>query len=171
MWAQILGYEYRNRPFHFAAVNLSYFCGGNMLCERESAKACWKISFQPLKIPRKDKKWVTSIGFWIRQLWRQNLNSNLYVGISNKSLPAIFENFAHEICLAYNRPFLTGLVKNTPAGYFLLWPTLTDNLLFLAHSHKFFSPLLLPTTAASGLTAPALGLQSSPLYSLPWQNE
>jgi hypothetical protein len=48
-------------------------------------------------------------------------------------------------------PFLTGLVKNTPAGYFLLQPTLTDNLLFLAHNHKFFSPLLLPATAASGL--------------------
>ena len=46
---------------------------------------------------------------------------------------------------------MTGLVKNTPAGYFLLRPTLTDNLLFLAHSHKFFSPLLFPAMAASGL--------------------
>jgi hypothetical protein len=52
---KILGYEYRNSPFHFAAVNLN-FGGENMLCERESAKACWKISFQPLKIPLKDKK-------------------------------------------------------------------------------------------------------------------
>ena len=58
---KILGYEYRNSPFHFAAVNLNFWWG-NMLCERESAKACWKISFQPLKIPSKDKKWVFSVG-------------------------------------------------------------------------------------------------------------
>ena len=65
-----------------------------MLCERESAKAFWKISFQPLKlkIPLKDKKWVSLVGLWRRHLWRQNSNSNLYVGISNKFCLQ-FENF------------------------------------------------------------------------------
>jgi hypothetical protein len=61
-----------------------------MLCERESAKVFWKISFQPLKIPLIDKKWVTSVDLPRRHLWCQNSNSNLYVGISNKLLPAIW---------------------------------------------------------------------------------
>jgi hypothetical protein len=51
-----------------------------MLCERESAKSFWKISFQPLKIiPLKDKKWVSSVRSPERHLWHQN-----NVGISNK---------------------------------------------------------------------------------------
>ena len=61
-----------------------------MLCERESAKACWKISFKPLKIPLTDKIWVALVGFWRRHLWRQNSNSNFNVGTSNKLLPAIW---------------------------------------------------------------------------------
>ena len=84
----LMGYKYRNNPFHFGAVNLNFWWG-NMLCERESAKACWKISFQPLKIPLKDKKWVSSVGLRKRHLWCQNSNSNLHVGISNKLLPTI----------------------------------------------------------------------------------
>jgi hypothetical protein len=68
---------------------LKFLVRGNMLCEREPAKAWWKISFQPLKIPLKDKKWVSSVGLQRRHLWRQNSNSNLYVGISDKLLPTI----------------------------------------------------------------------------------
>jgi hypothetical protein len=77
---------------------------------------------------------------------------DLYVGISNKLLLAIWKFLPQLNLFSVKQAFLTRLVKNTQAGYFLLvQPTLTDNQLFLAHSHKFFSPLLLPSTAASGL--------------------
>ena len=102
-----------------------------MLCERESAKVFWKISFQPLKIPLKDKKMGIFGCLWRRHLWCQNSNSNLYVGISNKLLPTIWK-FLPTKSVWCKTGLLTGLVKNTPAGYFLLQPTK-----FLAH---FFCP-------------------------------
>jgi hypothetical protein len=48
---KILGYEYRNSPFHFTAMNLNFSWEKMLLCERESAKACWKIKPVDPKFP------------------------------------------------------------------------------------------------------------------------
>ena len=88
---KIWGYEYRNSPFHFAAMNLNFWWGKHALWERISRVLLENLIPTPKDTVERREMGIFG-GLQRRHLWCQNSNSNLYVGISNKfCLP--FENF------------------------------------------------------------------------------
>jgi hypothetical protein len=100
---------------HFIlAVNLNFLWGKHALWERISKGLLENLIPTP-KDTAERQKWVSSVGLRKRHhLWRQNSNSNLNVGISNKLLPAIkFLPTKSVRCKTglFWPDFLTGLVK------------------------------------------------------------